>query len=224
MNKRHPYELRNRIRAILPWFLIDLGVADKGENCELVNANHDEYNIDGQISGCYYCKQTFPKNKKDRIDPETLKNVEKLKSHQRKLENLMSGLNFVSTFNYIELGHANIQADLWMLIQKTFKDELEKESQLVNIKEEELWEKISEAFAYRGDKHSGFQLSSIEEENYSELQEEYKLELQKLIEQSRSIYYLSNLRGNMYYPVFWDFNLVFDINNNWYIVYGLASD
>lgn len=52
----HPYGIRKWWRSRLPWFLINLGVADKGENCELVNAKHHWYNIDGKSSGCYYCK------------------------------------------------------------------------------------------------------------------------------------------------------------------------
>jgi len=54
--KRHPYGLRLWIRKRLPWFLIDLGVADKGEDCELVGAEHSWFNIDRNNSGCYYCK------------------------------------------------------------------------------------------------------------------------------------------------------------------------
>lgn len=53
--KRHPYRRRLWWRMRLPWFLINLGFADKGENCESVNANHKWYNIDDETSGCYYC-------------------------------------------------------------------------------------------------------------------------------------------------------------------------
>jgi hypothetical protein len=52
----HPYGIRLWWRSRLPWFLIDLGLADKGKNCELVNAEHLWYNNDGKTSGCYYCK------------------------------------------------------------------------------------------------------------------------------------------------------------------------
>ena len=41
MKKKHPYELRKQIRSKLPWFLIDLGIAGKGKNCEKLNADHD---------------------------------------------------------------------------------------------------------------------------------------------------------------------------------------
>lgn len=54
--KRHPYGWRTQMRTWLPWFLIDLGVADKGEDCEKVNATHRWYNIDNKFSGCYHCK------------------------------------------------------------------------------------------------------------------------------------------------------------------------
>jgi hypothetical protein len=56
MAKRHPYELRLQVRIRLPWFLINLGIAAKGEDCEIVGAEHDWYNIGQGQSGCYYCK------------------------------------------------------------------------------------------------------------------------------------------------------------------------
>jgi hypothetical protein len=55
-DKGHPYALRTYIRQFLPWFLIDLGIADKGEDCEKVGATHFWYNIDNENSGCYHCK------------------------------------------------------------------------------------------------------------------------------------------------------------------------
>lgn len=54
--KRHPYELRLLIRQKLPWFLINLGFADKGKNCEIVGAEHSWYNKGNNLSACYYCK------------------------------------------------------------------------------------------------------------------------------------------------------------------------
>lgn len=56
IKKRHPYAWRLKIRRHLPWFLINLGIADKGENCELVGAQHLWFNHDDMSSGCYYCK------------------------------------------------------------------------------------------------------------------------------------------------------------------------
>jgi hypothetical protein len=55
-NREHPYGFRTYIRQFLPWFLIDLGIACKGEDCEKVGAHHHWYNIDNENSGCYYCK------------------------------------------------------------------------------------------------------------------------------------------------------------------------
>jgi len=62
MIKRHPYELRKQIRSILPWFLINMGIAAKGKDCEKVNAEHSFYNINGISNGCYYCDQEFPRS------------------------------------------------------------------------------------------------------------------------------------------------------------------
>jgi hypothetical protein len=53
---RHPYAWRTSVRKRLPWFLIDLGVARKGINCEFVGAQHHWYNLDGARSACYHCR------------------------------------------------------------------------------------------------------------------------------------------------------------------------
>jgi hypothetical protein len=56
----HPYAWRTWLRGRIPWFLINLGVAAKGADCEAVGARHHWYNIDGQRSGCYHCSVTRP--------------------------------------------------------------------------------------------------------------------------------------------------------------------
>jgi hypothetical protein len=55
-DKGHPYALRTYIRQFLPWFLVELGISDKGEDCEKIGASHYWYNIDNENSGCYHCK------------------------------------------------------------------------------------------------------------------------------------------------------------------------
>lgn len=57
-NKKHPYARKTWIRRRLPWFLINLGFAAKGKDCEIVNAEHHWYNIDNETSGCYHCEVT----------------------------------------------------------------------------------------------------------------------------------------------------------------------
>jgi hypothetical protein len=52
----HPYAWRTWLRGNLPWFLIDLGLADKGKDCEKVGASHRWYNVDGKASACYHCQ------------------------------------------------------------------------------------------------------------------------------------------------------------------------
>jgi hypothetical protein len=52
----HPYRWRTLLRSRLPWFLINLGVADKGEDCEKVSGTHWWYNKDNVSSACYHCK------------------------------------------------------------------------------------------------------------------------------------------------------------------------
>ncbi|MBM4231944.1 MAG: hypothetical protein FJ184_14645 [Gammaproteobacteria bacterium] len=53
-----PYRRRTWWRLHLPWFLINLGIAAKGKDCEAISGSHDWYNIDGATSGCYHCKVT----------------------------------------------------------------------------------------------------------------------------------------------------------------------
>lgn len=55
-SKPSPYRWRTSLRRYLPWFLIDLGVAAKGEDCEAAGGSHGWYNIDGKRSGCYHCR------------------------------------------------------------------------------------------------------------------------------------------------------------------------
>lgn len=55
-NKRHPYELRMLIREKLPWFLINLGFANKGKDCKIKKAEHYWYNKGNNISACYFCR------------------------------------------------------------------------------------------------------------------------------------------------------------------------
>lgn len=53
---KHPFGFRTWLRMQLPWWVIDLGVADKGDDCEARGARHLWYNHDDQRSGCYYCR------------------------------------------------------------------------------------------------------------------------------------------------------------------------
>jgi len=54
----HPYRWRTWIRTKLPWFLIDLGVASKGQDCEQAGGRHWWYNHDNVTSGCMHCEVT----------------------------------------------------------------------------------------------------------------------------------------------------------------------
>lgn len=56
LNKNHPYGRRTWFRGRLPWFLINMGIAAKGKNCESVHADHHWYNEDGKSSACYHCE------------------------------------------------------------------------------------------------------------------------------------------------------------------------
>lgn len=51
----HPHALRTWIRGRIPWFLIDLGVASFGRDCETLSAQHNWSNIDGRNSRCMFC-------------------------------------------------------------------------------------------------------------------------------------------------------------------------
>lgn len=52
----NPYAVRTWFRGHLPWWVIDLGFADKGEDCEKVGGEHHWYNHDGKSSHCYHCE------------------------------------------------------------------------------------------------------------------------------------------------------------------------
>ncbi len=59
-DKGHPYAFRTWIRQYLPWFLINLGIARKKEDCEKVGAKHFWYCMDEKNSACYHCKVVKP--------------------------------------------------------------------------------------------------------------------------------------------------------------------
>ncbi len=56
----HPYAWRTWLRGHLPWFLIDLGLAGKGHDCEAKGAWHRWHNRDGETSACYHCHVVRP--------------------------------------------------------------------------------------------------------------------------------------------------------------------
>jgi hypothetical protein len=56
----YPLRWRTRLRRHLPWFLINLGVADKGDDCEAHGGVHEWFNADGALSACYHCKIERP--------------------------------------------------------------------------------------------------------------------------------------------------------------------
>lgn len=51
-----PFRFRTWIRSILPIFLVDLGIAAKGNNCEEEGGIHEWYNKDDIHSACYHCE------------------------------------------------------------------------------------------------------------------------------------------------------------------------
>lgn len=99
--------MRLKIRAILHWFLIDMGIAAKVKDCNNVNANHSYYNIYGTVNGCYYCKQVFPRDSK----------MTKIDSYQQILGYIDNYLEGEKTVIYI-LFFYNIQ--LQILKQQLF--------------------------------------------------------------------------------------------------------
>ena len=54
-DKGHPFAWRTKLRGKLPWFLINLGLADKGKDCEAAGGWHRWYNQDYEHSACYHC-------------------------------------------------------------------------------------------------------------------------------------------------------------------------
>ncbi|HEV2745782.1 MAG TPA: hypothetical protein VGW34_00610 [Allosphingosinicella sp.] len=51
----HPHAVRTWVRGRLPWFLIDLGLANFGADCESLDAQHNWCNIDNVHSRCIFC-------------------------------------------------------------------------------------------------------------------------------------------------------------------------
>jgi hypothetical protein len=56
----HPFRWRTWLRAHLPSFLVDLGVAAKRGDCETAGGAHAWYNHDDACSACYHCEVVRP--------------------------------------------------------------------------------------------------------------------------------------------------------------------
>ena len=50
-----PFRIRTFLRSHLPWFVIDTGIVDKGDDCEKTGGEHEWYNKDNEHSACYHC-------------------------------------------------------------------------------------------------------------------------------------------------------------------------
>jgi mannose/cellobiose epimerase-like protein (N-acyl-D-glucosamine 2-epimerase family) len=50
-----PYRRRTWLRRKLPFWVIDLGIADKGQDCEAAGGFHEWYSQDSETSACYHC-------------------------------------------------------------------------------------------------------------------------------------------------------------------------
>jgi hypothetical protein len=59
-DKGHPYAFRTWIRQYLPWFLINLGIANKKEDCTKIGGKHFWYCQDENTSACYHCEVVKP--------------------------------------------------------------------------------------------------------------------------------------------------------------------
>ena len=60
LDRGHPYRWRTWLRPRLPKWLVELGVARKGRDCEAMNAWHRWYNRDDANSACYHCQIVEP--------------------------------------------------------------------------------------------------------------------------------------------------------------------
>ncbi|SEC36393.1 hypothetical protein SAMN04489761_2785 [Tenacibaculum sp. MAR_2009_124] len=56
--------------------MIDLGIANKGRNCEEVGANHKWFNFNRKEKGCYYCKVITDKSENDFVEVTKTKELE----------------------------------------------------------------------------------------------------------------------------------------------------
>ena len=59
-DRGHPFRWRTWIRGNLPYWMIRLGIAHKGEDCEAAGGWHRWYNEDDKSSGCYHCEVGRP--------------------------------------------------------------------------------------------------------------------------------------------------------------------
>jgi len=140
------------------------------------------------------------------------------------MEGLMTGLNYVTTFGFDELGAAYNLEDLKKLIVAKFPEMQDHLHSIVAVDEDNLWDEIQYALDYRGDYGAGMQLSYQKEEFLAEIQSDFKNRLAPYINTARCIYAYMSCEGLPLYPVFWGFCFIIGNYTNWQIVYGASSD
>ncbi|TYB45648.1 hypothetical protein [Actinomadura chibensis] len=141
-----------------------------------------------------------------------------------RLEHLMSGLNFVTTFVLLPLPPGTSLDDAEAAIAEEYP-----EAELTGPRRTdatEVWEEIDHAFAYRGDPSdgSGMDLAAAQESELRELQDRYRTHVREFIN-PESVVYAGGCRGLPGYPVFWGYTLlILNPTRNGLLLFAAASD
>ncbi|MFC4048549.1 hypothetical protein ACFOY4_02535 [Actinomadura syzygii] len=141
-----------------------------------------------------------------------------------RLEYLMSGLNFVTTFGLLPLPAGTSLEGAEAAIVQVYP-----EAELTGPRRTdatEVWEEIDHAFAYRGDPSggSGMELTDAQEAELRELQDRYRVYVREFMEPV-SVIYAGGCRGLPGYPVFWGYRLlILNPTREGLLLFGDASD
>lgn len=150
--------------------------------------------------------------------------MERIKKLNKILENKMTGINYVTEWDIIELGSAYNLQDLKNKVYAVLPDSKEVAIEFERTNLTEFWNAINTGFYFRGDSAAGMNLNTLEEENLNVIQDEYKTELKFFLKQSNEIYTFNFEDCLPLYPVFWGFCFVIGNWQNWYLIYGVSSD
>ena len=156
--------------------------------------------------------------------PKQQRAVLAIEQYTAELEYLLVGINYQTTFEFVSLGKAKNLDEADVLFKKAFPkaEDLQKVAKPIELNR--FWNCIDTGLEYRGNTSSGIKTNEAYEKAISKTAQAYKSALNKSIDTNSQLFEYRSDIGIPDYPVFWAFRLLFTYQDNWYFIYGSASD
>ena len=143
----------------------------------------------------------------------------------KELELRLKGLNYVTSFDFVELGTVGNLEVVKALIKKIYPESDPFSTSITAVSKEDFWADIQFGFDFRGKKSGGMRrLNSREEDDLKILQESFKTEIRKHFTDDTKFYKYASNTGMPSYVAYWGFRLLFNRGDQWLFLQGSASD